>query len=115
MSCGGYIAVTGQMEGREGFRSFNSHSSFITTTSLPTHDFFCSFSLSVAKSLSKAFFMLMVVDIDGGTNRFPFGDFGGLGILGSDFFSYRKLGFSVANELLKRFPNPPKAPFPKFY
>ena len=53
--------------------------------------------------------MLTVVDFDGYANHFPLLVLLVVKVILDPVFSCRKLGFSVANELLRVSPKPPKA------
>ena len=55
-----------------------------------------------------ALLMLTMVDFDGCTNRFLLLEFLVVKVILDPIFSCRKLGFFVANELLRSSPKPPK-------
>ena len=55
-----------------------------------------------------ALLMLTMVDFDGCTNHFLILALSVVKVILNLVFSYRKMGFSVANELLKSLPKPPK-------
>ena len=61
-----------------------------------------------------ALLMMTVVDFDRCTNRFLLLELSVVKVILDPVFSCRKLGFSVANELLKSSPKPPKAAFQNF-
>ena len=78
------------------------------TSSLQAHDFFAVPTFSVVKFSIVALLMLMMVDFDGCTNRFLLLALSLVKVILNPVFSCRKMGFSVANELLRSSPKPPK-------
>ena len=58
--------------------------------------------------------MLTVVDFDGCTNHFLLWELSVVKVILDPVFSYRKLGFSMANKLLRSSPKPPKDVFQNF-